>query len=196
MAEKHLIRDCEILVIGGSAGSIEVIIQIFKHLIPFDHFAILIVLHRKDNHDSSLVNLLSHHTNIPISEVEDKDIISPGKIYLAPANYHLLVEKNQRFSLDASEKVNFSRPSIDVTFESVTDIYGPKVTGILLSGANSDGTSGMTQIKENGGITIVQQPKSAKVSYMPENAIRKSNVDYILMPDEIAEFINNLGKDV
>lgn len=127
-----------------------------------------------------------------VKEVEDKDHIQPCYIYIAPADYHLLLENQYLFSLDSSEKVYYSRPSIDVTFESVAEVFGSSAIGILLSGANADGAQGLSKIKQAGGFTIVQDPKSAEVDYMPKQAIEKSQPDAIISTDKIAGFLNEL----
>src|SRR5690606_14924914 len=126
-------------------------------------------------------------------EAEDKEKIKPGTIYVAPADYHLFLESDHSFSLDISEKVNFSRPCIDLTFSTGSDAYKEKAVGILLSGANSDGVRGFESIKKRGGYTIVQDPATAQVSYMPAQAIVKKVVDLVATPSEIALAINTYG---
>lgn len=127
-------------------------------------------------------------------ELQEKETIRAGTLYIAPPNYHLLIENNKTFSLDASEKINFSRPSIDVAFQSAAEIYTTHLTGLLLSGANSDGTIGLQKIKHHGGKVLVQNPQSAVVSIMPESAIENVVVDEILHPEEMAQYINQLSK--
>ncbi|WP_234734572.1 chemotaxis protein CheB [Tellurirhabdus bombi] len=180
------------VVIGGSSGSLDVLLKLFPALNPAIPLTIIVVLHRKNAPDSPLANLLSYKTSIPVKEVEDKDAVLPGMIYLAPADYHLLIERDFLFSLDSSEKVNYSRPSLDVTFESAADVYGPTLVGILLSGANSDGTAGLDAIKRAGGIIIAQSPETAKVAFMPEQAIQHTDIDFVFDSDEMAAFINGL----
>jgi two-component system chemotaxis response regulator CheB len=191
MAEDQVIRS-KIVVIGGSAGSLEVIINIIQNL-PRDTGAVFIVIvHRKNDKDSVLEDLLSYKTHLKVTEVEDKDLILSNNIYIAPSNYHLLVETEKTFSLDSSEKVHFSRPSIDVTFESVADTFKDRVIGILLSGANADGAAGIARIKTMGGITIVQNPDTAEVAFMPQQAIHRGVVDHILDADNIPAALANL----
>ena len=180
------------LVIAGSAGSLDVILTVFQKLKPDFKPVIIIVMHRKNTGDSMLAELFAYKTKIPIREIEDKDPLAAGTIYLAPADYHLLIEKNNTFSLDDSEKINYSRPSIDVTFESAAEIFGSSLVCILLSGANADGVKGLIAVKENGGMAVVQEPSTAEVPYMPEQAILGLKVDLILRADELADFINNL----
>lgn len=185
-------HEIELLLIGGSAGSLKVILDILPDL-SSPSFPIIIILHRKPLQHSVLQNLLSAYTQIPVIEAEDKTTLEPGAIYIAPSDYHLLIEKNKMVTLDYSEKVNHSRPSIDICFMSAADIYKDKTYAILLSGANSDGTDGLKRIKQNNGIAIAQCPETAEVSFMPKQAIEKVSIDYILRPEEIASFINNLN---
>jgi two-component system chemotaxis response regulator CheB len=193
--EKDLLKSpCELLLIAGSAGSLEVLIHLMPLLKPQFPFAILIVLHRGNSGDSALAELFMVKTEIPVREVEDKDEILPGVIYIAPVDYHLLCEKERIFSLDVSEKVNYSRPSIDVTFESAALAFGPALVAILLSGANADGTFGLKEIHAHGGITIAQNPETATVPYMPRHAISEAGVDYIYTPEQIGVYINRLGR--
>lgn len=160
------------MVIGGSAGSLEPLLHIVAHLPAHTKATIVVVVHRKASPDSILSELLATKTGLPVKEVEDKDAILPGHIYLAPPDYHLLFENRECFALDASEKVHYSRPSIDVTFESAAAVFGKDVVGILLSGANSDGAAGMAHIKKTGGYTMAQDPATAEVYYMPRQAIQ------------------------
>lgn len=182
----------KMLVIGGSAGSLDVLMDVLPALSKDIDFPILIILHRKKDSESLLAELLTSRSSLPVNEIEDKQPILPGVVYLAPPDYHVLIEKNNTFSLDVSEKVNFSRPSIDVSFESAADAYPEAIAGLLLSGANADGTQGLKCIKEQKGLVIVQQPGTADVSYMPQQAINVINVDAILEKQEIAAYINKL----
>ncbi len=182
----------KMLVIGGSAGSLDVLMDVLPKLRKDIDFPIVIILHRKKDSESLLADLLSSRSPLPVNEIEDKQPILPGVIYLAPPDYHVLIEKNDTFSLDVSEKVNFSRPSIDVSFESAADAYPNSIAGLLLSGANADGTEGLKCIKEKNGLVIVQQPGTADVAYMPQQAINEIKVDAILNKEEIASYINNL----
>ncbi|KGO79160.1 chemotaxis protein CheB [Flavobacterium beibuense] len=193
MEESKIISGCKALLIGGSAGSLEVLIEVLPKLEQLKSFALIIVLHRKSGEDNLLENLISIKTAIPIMEVEDKVPVEPGYIYIAPSDYHLLFEKDETISLDTSEKVNYSRPSIDVAFESAADVYGPSLAAILLSGANADGTAGLQAIKEAGGVTVVQKPESAEVAYMPGYAIENMSPDLVLDIRQILEFVKNIN---
>jgi two-component system chemotaxis response regulator CheB len=189
MEKNRIISGCKLLIIGGSAGSLEVLMKILPGLSTIPSFAIVLVLHRKSTEDATLEELIAIKTNIPVKEVEDKTPILPGYLYVAPSDYHLLFEKNDVLSLDISEKVNYSRPSIDVSFESAAEVYRESLVGLLLSGANSDGTEGLLAIKNAGGTTVVQNPESAQMPTMPQNAITYTAPDYILDVEHILKFI-------
>jgi len=193
MAKDQIISGCKVLIIGGSAGSLDVLMKILPVLKVLNDFAMVIVLHRKSAEDSTLEELIAVKTSVPVKEVEDKIPLLPGSIYIAPSDYHLLFEKNGLLSLDTSEKINYSRPSIDVSFESAADAYGNSLIGILLSGANSDGTEGLKAIKNTGGQTVVQDPKDADIPFMPRNAVQHTNPDYILHAEEIGTLITMIN---
>jgi two-component system chemotaxis response regulator CheB len=185
-------KDFKLVVIGGSAGSLEVILDMLPELSVALDLAIVIVLHRKNSGDSSLADLFAYKTALPVREIEDKDPIIPGMIHLAPPDYHLLFEKEGNFALDISEKINYSRPSIDLTFESAADVYTLSLTCLLLSGANADGVKGLREVKRKGGLIVVQNPATAISPFMPAEAISKLSVDLVLDPREMAGFINSL----
>jgi len=185
----------KLVVVGGSAGSLEVILKILPLLPNRSGAAFVIVVHRKNDPDSILTNLIAARTGMTVKEVEDKEPLLPDHIYIAPPDYHLLAENEELFSLDSSEKVYYSRPSIDVTFNSIAEIFGPSAIGVLLSGANADGAEGLSQIKSAGGLTIVQDPKEASVSYMPQQAIDLFSVDYIADTKKMGEIVNRLNRE-
>lgn len=191
--EKNSIRNkCSLLVIGGSAGSLEIIFKLLPGLRLDLPFPVIIALHRKNHSNSLLADLFASKTELFVKEAEEKDVLTAGCIYIAPADYHLLIEKNFTLSLDYSEKVNYSRPSIDVTFETAAEAYGPELVCLLLSGASSDGVEGLKVVKACGGKVMVQSPLTAKVAYMPEQAIAGADVDLIIDDDDIASQINSL----
>nr|WP_262708711.1 chemotaxis protein CheB [Chryseobacterium sp. CH25] len=151
-----------LIVIGGSAGSLQVIIEMIKNLDDNIHIPILLVIHRKAQSGDILRTLLQQFTRISVVEVEDKTQLEDNTIYIVPADYHLLFENTKMMSLDSSEKMNYSRPSIDVTFRSAAEIYGEDVIGVLLSGANADGVEGLNYIKkimEKYGFRILNPQK-------------------------------------
>jgi two-component system chemotaxis response regulator CheB len=189
MEEDQMIPEFKVLLIGGSAGSLEVLMKILPKLPKITAFAMVIVLHRKSAVDTTLEELIAMKTPTPVMEVEDKVLLQPGFIYVAPSDYHLLFEKNHLLSLDISEKIHYSRPSIDVAFESAAEAYGSFVTAILLSGANADGTAGLIAVKEAKGATVIQQPDTAEMPFMPENAQKFANPDHILNILELLNYI-------
>ena len=182
----------KVVVIGGSAGSLDIILKIISYSNEAAGILFIIIIHRKNDINSTLPGLFSIRTKLKVKEVEDKDYILPGHIYIAPPDYHLLLENENTFSLDASEKIYFSRPSIDVTFESAADVFGASVIGVLLSGANADGAHGLSTIHQAGGFTIVQDPESAEVDYMPRQAIDKLKPDAIIHAEEIPGFLKKI----
>ena len=184
----------KLLVIGGSAGSLQVILALLGAMGEDFPMPVLIVLHRNGGFESSLEDLFSARTRLPIREVEEKDPLHAGTVYLCPADYHVLLEKDYSFSLDYSERVHFSRPSIDVTFRSAADVFGPGLICLLLSGGNADGAEGMEYAKERGGLTVAQDPATADVPYMPQQAISRMKVDFIVPADEIPGFVRGLGR--
>jgi len=156
-------------------------------------YPVVIVLHRQRNVSSDMQRLLGNvQPGIKIIEPDDKEMIQPGFVYLAPQNYHLLIEPDKTLSLDYSEVVKYSRPSIDVTFESAALVYKQNVIGILLSGANNDGASGLLAISEAGGTAIVQDPASAEYHIMPQAAIDINKAVKILNAEEICNFLEQL----
>lgn len=175
----------QMVVIGGSAGSLEVVMKIVPHLPAGATY--VVVLHRKADGESMLADILGRRTSLAVREVEDKEPILPDTIHIAPADYHLLFENKKTFSLDSSEKVHHSRPSIDVTFESAATVFGAASLGVLLSGANADGAAGLLRIRNAGGTTLVQDPRTADVAYMPEQAIALGAGMVIANDDDLGE---------
>ncbi|HEX8016546.1 MAG TPA: chemotaxis protein CheB [Flavobacterium sp.] len=189
MEKNQINPDFKVVIIGGSAGSLSVLMQILPQLPVIKSYALVIVLHRRSTDEQTLEELITLKVSSNVKAVEDKEPFLPGYIYVAPSNYHLLFEKNNVLSLDTSEKINYSRPSIDVSFESAAEVYKNKLTGILLSGSNADGTQGLKAIKKQGGTIIVQDPESAEMPFMPNNAIQNTEPDFVLNIQEILQFI-------
>lgn len=184
----------ELIVIGGSAGSLQVIIEMMKKLDEKMNFPIILIVHRKAYSTSILPTLLQQFTSMKVSEMEDKTEIQKNEIYIVPADYHLLFEDKNTVSLDSSEKMNYSRPSIDVTFKSAAEIFGENLIGVLLSGANADGVEGLKYIKNNNGKVWIQNPETAEVDYMPRKASEQIDYDVLIEPKDLAEKINQLHK--
>ncbi len=183
--------EIKLIAIGGSAGSLQVILDLV-HDLPRDFpIPILVVLHRNGLLASGLEDLLAVKTKLRCKEVEEKEVIRPGTLYICPPDYHVLVEQDQSFSLDYSERVHFSRPSIDVSFASAAEVYAAGLLALLLSGGNADGTEGLIQVMERGGIALVQDPGTADVAYMPAHAISRMTPNLVLKADEIPPFIGN-----
>jgi two-component system, chemotaxis family, protein-glutamate methylesterase/glutaminase len=193
-SEKPLPLNNRLLVIGGSAGSLQVILSLLTVIDVNFPMPVLIIVHRNGFFESSLEDLLSSRTNMSIREVEEKEILRNGTVYLCPADYHVLLETDHSFSLDYSERVHFSRPSIDVTFRSAADVYGEGLVGLLLSGGNADGVEGLQYIRERGGVTVVQDPATADMPYMPQQAVARMKPDFLLTTHQIPGFIRGLYK--
>lgn len=183
----------KLLLIGGSAGSLQVMLSLLTAVGTDLPMPVLVILHRNSAFDSALEELFFARTAFVTKEVEEKEVPSVGTVYLCPPDYHVLVESDRSFSLDYSERVHFSRPSIDVTFKSAADVYGAGTIAVLLSGGNADGAEGLAYVKECGGVTIVQDPGTADVPYMPQQAITLMQPDRILPADDIPDFIRGLS---
>lgn len=179
----------EIVLIGGSAGSFKPIFRAVKNFTADLNKAVIIVIHRKKNFFSEIEKLFADNSRIFIREIADKDVIMNNAIYIAPANYHVLIEKEKTFSLDVSEAVWYSKPSIDVTFESAADVYGQYCTAILFSGANQDGAQGLLKLKQAGALTIAQDPQEADMAEMPLAAVNLGAANYILSNNDISELL-------
>lgn len=184
--------DYKAVMIGGSAGSFQVVTRILAAIPKNFDLPVFMALHRLKHVRSGFVEALSIKSNLPIVEPFDKEIIRPGVVYLAPANYHLYIEADKRFSLSTEEPVNHSRPSIDLSFVTAASTYKSKLVGIILSGANRDGARGLKSVKDNGGLTIVQDPKEAQVDTMPVSSMSMTKVDHVMNTDQIISFLNRL----
>lgn len=182
----------KIIVLGASAGGVHALKTIVRDLSPGLNHAIILVIHRLKNVNSRLDSLIQGFTELPVSEVEDKEDILGGHIYLCPSNYHLLLEPDYTFSLSVSERVNFSRPSIDVSFVSLAEAFGSAGVAILLTGANADGAQGLYAMRELGGTCVVQNPNTAQVSIMPKAGLEAVPDATVLHLEQIADFINQL----
>lgn len=180
--------DYSMVVIGASLGGLHAIRTILEGLPNDFPLPVAIVQHRDKNSGEPLSIYLQSYSKLETVEVCDKDKIVPGRVFVAPADYHLLVEDGW-FSLSTEAQVWYSRPSIDVLFESAAFTYGRKTIGIILTGANKDGTSGLKEIKRNGGLTIAQDPATAECGIMPESAISSLAVEKVIPLESISEFL-------
>lgn len=196
MAEVEKIKKSGIVIIGGSAGSLTVLLLVLPLLYKALPVPVVLVTHRHSGSDILLESLLSARASLPVRDIEEKERPKPGVIYIAPADYHLLFEPDGSFALDSSEKVNYSRPSIDVTFQSAARAYGQRAIGILLSGANADGADGLYEIQQHGGAAIVQDPATAEVDYMPRAALQLFTPAHISRPADMAALIDTLANNL
>ena len=185
-------KDYKIAVIGGSAGSFNLVRRILESLPATFPLPVVLCLHRRRDFRNGFVESLNPGSSLKVVEPLDKDPIKKGYVYLAPSNYHLIVETGDTISLSTGEEENYSRPSIDLTFESAVEAYGEKMIAILLSGANSDGAKGMACTKRKGGLTIVQSPEDAPFDTMPREALKLFSPDRIMSCDEIISFLKSL----
>lgn len=181
------------VIIGGSAGSFQVLTKILNSMPKTFNLPILLCMHRLKHVRSGFLEALSIKSNLPIIEPNDKEQIKPGKVYLAPANYHMFIELGNRIALSTEEPVNHSRPSIDLSFITASQAFRDKLVGIILSGANSDGALGLQKVKEFNGLTIVQDPKECQVRTMTESAMKLTKVDHVFTTDEIINFLVKLN---
>ena len=180
------------VAIGGSAGSVVLIYQLLKKLQSTFPFPIFMVIHRLSEQKSEMGKLFESQTNIPIIEPEGPTKIKGNTIYLAAPGKHMFIENETLINVDNSPLIQFSRPSIDVLFFSASEIFKKRLIGIIVTGTNRDGAIGLHRIKENGGITIVQDPSEAQMARMPKAAIEITEIDHILKGEKIIEFLNNL----
>jgi two-component system, chemotaxis family, protein-glutamate methylesterase/glutaminase len=182
------------IVVGASAGGVEALMVLFKALPLGFALPIIAVLHLPDERRSQLAEVFRQHLKIPVKEVDDKETIVAGTLYFAAAGYHLSVESDFSLSLSLEDRVHYSRPSIDILFESAADAYGSRLAGVLLTGASEDGAQGMAWIKECGGFTVVQDPDSAQVPTMPLAALALRAPDYVLSLNDIGQLLIELER--
>lgn len=180
------------IVIGGSAGSFQVVTRILSILPVTLNMPVFLSLHRLKHVRSGFLEALSLKSNLPIIEPDDKEQIKPGRAYLAPANYHMYIELGNRIALSTEEPVHHSRPSIDLSFITAANVYRDKLIGIILSGANSDGAFGLKKIKDNNGLTVVQDPDECQVRTMTEASMKLTKVDHVFKTEDIVKFLIKL----
>ncbi len=182
----------KLIIIGGSAGSFRIVHRLLSEL-PADYpYPLILCMHRLRNIRTGFAEALESNTKLEVREAFDKEQIQKNKVYLAPSNYHMMIEFGYHFSLSVSAPVNHSRPSIDITMETAAEVFGERAVGIILSGANMDGSKGLAKIREFGGITVVQDPSDSEISTMPETCLRTMKPHYILKKEEIIRFVINL----
>lgn len=178
-------RKIKAVVVGASAGGLYALKKLLPALPATFPCPVLVVQHMSPHSDNYMTRMLNDLSRLTVKEADEKEIITPGKVYVAPPDYHLLVEADYSLSLSVEEKVNYSRPSIDVLFETAADVYGSHLMGIILTGANVDGANGLLAVKEKGGFTIVQHPDDAESPAMPKAAIERAKPHKILTLDKI-----------
>ena len=183
----------ELIVIGASAGGVAALLGLLAPLPASYPLPIVAVLHLLPRRSSRLASVLGSHLALPVHEPVDKEPIEGGRVYVASADYHLLVELDRCFSYSAEPPVSFARPSIDVLMVSAADAYGPALAGVLLTGANMDGAEGMAAVHAGGGLTLVQLPAEAEVATMPEAAIARFAPDHVLPLRAIRQHLLALG---
>ena len=180
------------VVIGASAGGLNAVLSITENISPAYPLPIIIVQHRSKDSNTILEEVLQHKSKIKIKQADEKEKILPGTVYIAPPDYHLLIEDDLTFSLTSDIETSYSRPSIDVLFESAAEVYKEKLIGIILTGANHDGTEGIKKIKKFKGLTIAQTPGTAPFPTMPQSAINAGGILFTYDLKDIVKFLKSL----
>jgi two-component system chemotaxis response regulator CheB len=183
----------EVIVIGVSAGGTHALSTILPILSENFPMPVIIVQHHTVEFDNFWVKHLDKLCKLNVIEATSNDQIISGKIYIAPGGYHLMIERENVFSLSVDAPVCYSIPSIDVLFESAAYVYKEKLVGVILTGDNNDGSNGLKKIRELGGLTVVQDPKTADTRHMPENAINIAGADHILTLEDIGPFLMEIS---
>lgn len=179
-------RQIDALVIGASAGGVEGLSVLLPALPASLQAPVIIVMHLPREHRSLLSEIFARKCALRVTEAEDKAPVEPGCVYFAPPDYHLLLDEGPSLALSVDEPVHFSRPSIDVLFESASDLYREHLLGIILTGASQDGADGLATVRDAGGVTVVQQPDGSYESHMAAAALKLRPVDYVLPLEGIA----------
>lgn len=184
--------DIRAVAIGASAGGVQALSELLPALSAEARAAVFVVLHLPRDRPSLLVDVFSRKCDLAVREAEDKEPVTPGTIYFAPPNYHLLVDTGPQLALSADDLVNHSRPSIDVLFDSAAQVYREHLLGIILSGANEDGAEGLAAVHDAGGLTVVQEPQTAQSSTMVLSALERAPADFVLDLAGIAGLLRSL----
>jgi two-component system chemotaxis response regulator CheB len=187
---------CQALVVGASAGAVEALSQLLPGVPEASRIAIVVVVHLPPNRPSLLPELFGSRCQARVREPMDKEPMSAGTIWFAPSNYHLLLEADLSFSLSVDLPVNYSRPSIDVLFESASDALGSRLCAVVLTGANDDGAHGASVVRRQGGLVMVQDPETASAREMPNAAISSANPQVVASLPEMANLIRLATRDV
>ena len=181
------------VVIGASAGGVEALSVLLPKLPASLRAAVFIVLHLPRGRPSLLSEIFAPKCAVPVKEAEDKEPVQPGVVYFAPPDYHLLVDEGPRVALSVDDAVHYSRPSVDVLFESAADIYGQRLLGLILTGASEDGAAGLEAVRTAGGMTVVQQPQGTYEAQMAISALRRGPADFVGPIAGIAELLGSLA---
>lgn len=182
----------EAVVIGGSAGVLEVLRQVLPAPAASGYPPVVVVVHLPEDRPGLLPGILSPRGRLRLKQAEDKEWLERDSIYFAPGGYHLLVETDRSLALSVDEPVHFSRPAIDVLFETAAEAYCERLMAVLLSGASEDGAAGLRRVQQAGGLTVVQDPATAEVPYMPAMAVKACTPDYLLPPARIRLLLDAL----
>jgi two-component system chemotaxis response regulator CheB len=186
--------ELDVIMIGGSAGGLEALLAILPGLPAAFAIPIVVVFHLSPSQPSLLADVLSRACRRRVAEIEDKMALLPHTIHVAPPNYHVLLERDRTIALSVDPPVHFSRPSIDVAFDSAADSFGRTSAGVLLSGASEDGARGLARIHRAGGLALIQDPASARHPEMPAAAVHwvGPGAQVHLLP-ELASAVSALG---
>ncbi|MDA7416595.1 chemotaxis protein CheB [Xenophilus arseniciresistens] len=185
----------DLVAIGASAGGIDALMRLFHDLPQPWRLPLVAVLHLPEGRDSRLAEIFGRRLGLPVREAQDKAPVAPGTLHFAPPGYHLFIERERVFSLSCEPPVLYSRPSIDLLMETAADAYGPRLAGLLLTGANEDGARGLAAIGAAGGLTAVQRPDDAAVPQMPQAALdllRPRGPDHVLPLPRLRQLLMQL----
>jgi two-component system chemotaxis response regulator CheB len=182
----------EAVVIGASAGGVQALSVVLPALPAAAAPAVFVVIHLPRDRPSLLAEVFAGKCRLAVREAQDKEPVAPGTVYFAPANYHMLLDRGPRISLSVDDLVHHSRPSIDVLFESAAELYGSRLLGVILTGANEDGADGLAAVHDAGGVTVVQEPETAHSRQMVLSALKRRPPDHVLPLDGIAEMLSRL----
>lgn len=192
-AEWGAMTEIQAVVIGASAGGIQALAELLPAFSEGAAAVVLVVLHLPRDRPSFLTEVFAPKCALEVREAQDKEPVAPGTVYFAPSNYHLLVDEGPQLALSADDLVHHSRPSIDVLFESAAAVYGRRLLGVILTGANQDGAEGLAAVHEAGGITVVQEPETAQAATMILSAMELRAPDFVLPLERIAELFRTVG---
>lgn len=187
-----LVERIDAVVIGASAGGVEALCLLLAALPATVRASLFIVLHLPRERPSLLAAIFQAKCALPVREAEDKESVEPGTVYVAPPDYHLLLDEGPSLALSSDEPVNFSRPAIDVLFESAADLYGERLLGVILTGGNQDGAAGLEAVLRGGGLAVVQRPDTAQVALMPASAVARNPASRVLALEQIAHLLSEL----